>query len=536
MAIGNGVEERETWSSRRAFVLAAIGSAIGLGNIWRFPFICYENGGGAFLIAFVVALMTAGIPLLVLEFGIGHSTRGAAPKAMRSIHPRMEWFGWAATGIGFVICAYYAVIMSYCANYAVHSLTLAWGGDAAGFFYRDVVGLTTVRVDSATAAAADSLRSAGAAVPEEMIARPWSLGRFMPWVAVGLLFSWVCIVLSIWKGTKTVGKVVYATVLLPWALLIVFVVRGVTLPGSAEGLRFYLHPEFAGLLQPSVWLAAYTQVFFSLSVGFAIMIAYSSFLPRRSDIVASAFIIGIADALTAILGGFAVFGALGYKAHLAGVPVASVVQSGPGLTFVAYPDIISNLPVPHLFGILFFLMLLTLAIDSAFSLVEAVAAATRDKWGWSHRRKNLTVGGIAFLCGLPLTFGVGLHWLDIVDRFMNQIGLSLVVLGECLLIGYYFKSERMRRHVNELSDFGIGRWWNLCIMAITPLVILWLLAAEVIARIREPYGDSGLRSQEFVFGWLVLLLIFAAGLLLARARGAAPRGTARPGPAPPGGR
>lgn len=519
MAVGTGHEEREHWSSRRTFILAAIGSAIGLGNIWRFPYICYENGGGAFLIAFFIALITAGIPLLILEFGMGHFTEGAAPKAMRKIHPRMEWFGWVATGVGFVICTYYAVIMSYCANYAWHSLTLAWGDNPSDFFYKDVIGLSTVSVDSLAAAAADSLREIGADVPEEMIAKPWSLGRFMPWIVIGLAISWIWIILSIWKGTKTVGKVVYVTVLVPWAILIIFVIRGATLPGASEGLRFYLTPVFEKLLEPQVWLAAYTQVFFSLSVGFAIMIAYSSFLPRKSDIVKSAVVIGIGDALTAFVGGLAVFGALGYRAHMTGLPVGEVVQSGPGLTFVAYPEIINCLPMPHLFGILFFLMLLTLAIDSAFSLVEAVAAAAIDKWGWSHRRSNLTVGGIAFALGIPLTFGVGLHWLDIVDRFMNQVGLSLVVLGECLLIGYYFKSERMRQYVNELSDFAVGKWWNICVMVITPAAIVWLLGSEIVARWKEPYGDAGLRSQEFVFGWLIVILIFVLGAVLARSRG-----------------
>lgn len=500
MVAASAMGGREHWASRRAFILASIGSAIGLGNIWRFPYVCYENGGGAFLIAYFIGLVTAGIPLLILEFGLGHSTEGAAPKAMRKIHPKMEWFGWVAAAVGFVICTYYAVIMSYCANYTWHSLTLAWGDNPSDFFYNKVIGLSDVSGPDA---------------------KPWSLGRFMPGILVGLVISWVWIILSIWKGTKTVGKVVYVTVLVPWAILLVFVVRGVTLPGAGDGLRFYLTPVFEKLLDPQVWLAAYTQVFYSLSVGFAIMIAYSSFLPRKSDIVKNAFVIGIADALTAFLGGLAVFGVLGYKAQLSGVAIEGVVRAGPELVFVTYPDIINNLPMPHLFGILFFLMLLTLAIDSAFSLVEAVAAAVRDKWGWSHRRTNLTVGSIALVLGVPLTFGAGLHWLDIVDRFMNQIGLSMVVLGECLLIGYYFKSERMREYVNGLSDFVIGKWWNVCIMVITPAAILWLLGAEIVARWNEPYGDAALRSQELVFGWLVVALVFLSAILLSRSRGKA---------------
>lgn len=496
MVAGSGAHDRDLWSSRRTFVLAAIGSAIGLGNIWRFPYICYGNGGGAFLIAFIVALFTAGIPLLILEFGMGHSTRGAAPKAMRKIAPKMEWFGWLAVGLGFTITIYYAIIMSYCANFTLFSFNLAWGDNPESFFYNDVVGLT------------------------DASGEPWSLGRFMPGIFIGLVVSWVAIIASVWKGTKTVGKVVYFTVLIPWALLLVFVWRGITLPGADVGLRFYLTPVFSKLLEPSVWLAAYTQVFFSLSVGFAIMIAYSSFLPLKSDIVKNAFVIGIADAATAIVGGLAVFGALGHLAHIKGLPVEDVVLSGPGLTFVSYPEIINALPMAPLFGVLFFLMLLTLAIDSAFSMLEAVASAVIDKWGWSHRRTNLTVGGAAFLLGIPLTFGVGLHWLDIVDRFMNQIGLAIVVLGECLLIGYYYRAHRMREYVNKLSDFSVGVWWDICIMIITPAAILWLLGAEVKARWQVPYGDGGLRSQEFLFGWLVIILLFVGGIVFAKLRGA----------------
>ncbi len=493
-----GPEARETWSSQRTFVLAAIGSAIGLGNLWRFPYICYNYGGGAFLIAFVVALITAGIPLLILEFGIGHSTQGAAPRALRRIHPKMEWFGWVAVGVGFVITVYYAIIMSYCVNYTWHSFTLAWGDNPADFFYNQVSGRTPV---------------------EGADASPWAMGRLMPGVLIGLIISWAAIIAAIWKGTKTVGKVVYVTVLVPWALLIVFTIRGMTLPGATTGLQYYLTPVFSKLLEPDVWLAAYTQVFFSLSVGFAIMIAYSSFLPRKSNLVKSAFVIGICDSVTAFVGGLAVFSVLGYKVHLSGLPIEEVVEAGPGLTFVTYPDIINHLPMPHLFGVLFFLMLLTLAIDSAFSLVEAVAAAVIDKWGWSHKRANLTVGGIACLLGIPLTFGVGIHWLFIMDQFMNQFGLALVVLGECFLIGYVFKAERMRSYVNDLSSFSVGKWWSVCIMLITPAAILWLLGAQVVERWKEPYGDCAVRSQEFVFGWLVLVLIFVVGLALARARG-----------------
>jgi NSS family neurotransmitter:Na+ symporter len=481
------MEKRDQWDSRTAFILAAIGSAIGLGNIWRFPYICYENGGGAFLVAWLVALFTAGIPLMILEFGLGHKTEGSASEAFRKVNKKFEWFGWGAILVGFIIVCYYAVIMSYCFSFVYHSTTLAWGDDPGGFFYQANLGLTN---------------------------SPFEIGGIKGYILLGLLFSWVFIFFSIWKGAKTVGKVVYATVLIPWFLLLVFVVRGITLPGAVEGLTFYLTPDFQMLLSHKVWLAAYTQVFFSLSVGFGIMIAYSSFLPRKTDIVNNAFLIGMCNCATSFLAGFAVFGALGYYAVKIGKPVAEVVASGPGLAFVTYPHIISNLPFwQPLFGVLFFLMLLTLGIDSAFSLAEAVAAGVIDKWKVSHRISNTVVCSIALIVGIIFTTGAGMLWLDIVDHFMNSFALSLVCLGECILIGWVFGSGKMRRYVNGLSEFKIGAWWDIFVRFLIPIILGALILAEVWERIKGSYGDYP-RLAEFLGGWMVVLLLPVVGIIL----------------------
>jgi NSS family neurotransmitter:Na+ symporter len=485
------MEQRDRWDSRFSFILAAIGSAIGLGNVWRFPYVCYANGGGAFLLAYLVALFSAGIPLLILEFGLGHKMEGAAPESMRRIKKGFEWFGWMAIGVGFFIVVYYAVVMSYCFNYGYFSLAQAWGGDPGGFFNR-TLGLTS---------------------------GPFQMGTLKWGIVLGLVLAWVWIVASIWKGAKTVGKVVYVTVLLPWLLLIVFIIRGVTLPGASDGLAFYLTPDFSKLLLPKVWLAAYTQVFFSLSVGFGIMIAYASFLPEDAEITNSAFIIGMSDALTAFLGGLAVFGALGYLAHITGRPVAEVVASGPGLAFVTYPAIISNLPFwQPFFGVLFFLMLLTLGIDSAFSLVEAVAAGVLDKWKVSHRKANLSVALIALLLGIPLCFGGGLFWLDIVDNFMNKFGITIICLGECILIGWVFGSGKIRQYINSLSELKIGVWWDFVVRVLTPLVLVFLIIMEVIDRIGSSYGGYP-RSAEFLGGWLIVILLPILGIIFMLIKG-----------------
>jgi len=470
---------REHWASRKAFILAAIGSAIGLGNIWRFPFKCYDNGGGAFLVAYLIAMLTAGIPLLILELSLGHRFKLAAPLAFSKIKKKFEWVGWWAVLVGFMITTYYAVVMAWGLNYTIFSFSRGWGGDTASFFYDQFLGLT------------DS---------------PFHLGGVRIPIVIALIVSWILIVGAIWKGAKTVSKVVYLTVFVPWLLLILFVVRGVTLPGSVQGLIYYLQPHFEKLLDPSVWIAAYGQVFYSLSIGFGIMIAYASFLPKNADIINSSLIIALSDGATAFVGGFAVFGSLGYYAQMTGQAVTDVLKGGPGLAFVTYPEIINNLPLPRVFGILFFLMLLTLAVDSAFSLVEAVASSVRDKFNWGHVKSNFVVAIVAFLIGILITTGAGLYWLDIIDKWLEVFGLSAIVLVECIVLGWLFNLEKLRNYANAYSEVKVGKWWNFIIKYLAPLAIAALIITETINLLTKGYGGYPIKAL-YMAGWRLVIIL-----------------------------
>ncbi|MDO9577218.1 MAG: sodium-dependent transporter [Candidatus Cloacimonadales bacterium] len=481
------MEAREHWSSRKAFILAAIGSAIGLGNIWRFPFKCYENGGGAFLVAYIVAMLTAGIPLLIMELSLGHRFKLAAPLSFRKINKKFEWVGWWAVFVGFVIVCYYAVVMAWGLNYSVFSFTQAWGGDTGNFFLKDFLGLTD---------------------------GPYQLGGFQLPILISLIVGWILIVGSVWKGVKTVSKVVYVTVFLPWLLLVVFVVRGMTLPGSMEGIKYYLFPHFEQLLNPSVWIAAYGQIFYSLSIGFGIMIAYASFLQKDAEIINSSIIITLSNCTTSFIGGFAVFGSLGYYAHISGQAVENVLKGGPGLAFITYPTIINHLPFARFFGIIFFLMLLTLAIDSAFSLLEAISSSMRDKFGWSIKRSNITVASIAFVIGLIFTTGAGLFWLDIVDKWIEFFGLCAVVLVECVVLGWFFKINKLREYANEYSEIRIGKFWNYLIKLIIPIIIFALIITETIKLITKGY-EGYPASALVIAGWGVVIILPIVSLIFA---------------------
>ncbi len=325
------LEGRENWVNRGSFVMAVIGSAIGLGNVWRFPYVCYQNGGGAFLIPYFFALFTCGLPLLIVEFGLGKRSGSGAPYGFASISKGMAWAGWFSCLCAFLIVTYYCSIMAWSWEYIYHSFGLSWGNNTEGFFTNQVLALS------------DS---------------PHNLGGIQWKLFIGLLLTWICIFAILWKGIKSVGKVVMWTVPLPVLCLIILAVRGMTLPGAIDGVIYYLEPDFSKLSDPRVWLAAYGQILFSLSLAQSVLIAYASYLPKKGDINNNAFIAGLADCGFSFFAGFAVFSALGFLALKTGVPVAEVVESGPNLAFITYPTIISLLPFwKGFFGVVFFLML-----------------------------------------------------------------------------------------------------------------------------------------------------------------------------------
>lgn len=482
------------WGSRASFVLASIGSAIGLGNVWRFPYIAYKYGGGAFLVAYIIVLILIGIPMLLLEFSIGYKFKGSAPYSLFRVGQEstkkvnFEWLGWFAVLVGFGIVTYYSVIMGWSFDYLLYSIKTAWGTNTREFFFNKVLGLT------------DGV---------------FNLGKISWPVVAGLFVSWVWIVLSIWKGAKTVGKVVYVTVTMPWLLLLIFVIRGITLPGALQGINYYLSPVWKELLQPELWHAAISQVFFSLTVGFGVMIAYASFLPEKQDIVNNAILIALADAATAFVAGFAVFSTLGYYASLQGTTVSEVMKSGPELAFVTYPTIINHLPLAPVFGVLFFLMLLTLAIDSAFSLVEATVASLMDKYGTPRERTNISVAIVAFLIGIFYTTGAGLYWLDIVDHFMNHFGLFTVAFLESIVIGWIYGAEKMRNYANSISDRSIGKWWNISVKYVVPISSLVIFISVFVERTKSSYGGYP-RLAEFLGGWFLLSLFMVISIVLSR--------------------
>lgn len=489
-------QERERWKTRSGFLLATIGSAIGLGNIWRFNYICYKNGGGAFLIPYITALVVAGISLLLLEYAVGHRLGGSAPVAYRKVGPRWEWIGWMTISVAmFGILIYYAVVLAWCVNFLYYSFSLAWGVNPDKFFTSEFLGLTS---------------------------GPWQLGGIQWHIVAALLLVWFLNWLITFKGIQR-GIELACKIFMPLLLLltIILVVRGVTLPGASKGIAWYLKPDFAALKSADVWQAAFSQIFFSIGVGFGIMIAYASYLPKRSNLTSNAMITAFTNSGFSLFMAFAVFGTLGYMASQTGLDASQVVKSGPTLAFVVFPEAIRLMPVaPHFFAVLFFLCLLVAGLSSSISIVEGFGSGFMDKFNISRGKVVTWLCVIGFLGGFIYCTGAGLFWLDIVDHFILNYGAVPLAVVECVAFGWVIKgmvagrkergAQLLTSHINSVSETKTGSWWKVAIMGIIPAILVTFTVLGLVEVFTKGYEGYPISALVLIgLGSILLMLILA---------------------------
>lgn len=480
---------RDRWSSRTIFLFAAIGSAVGLGNVWRFPYLTHKFGGGAFLIPYLIALIVLGIPLLIMEFAIGQKLQKGAIDAFDTVHHKLRGIGFAAIFSGFVVVVYYAAVMAWALIYLINSFSskLPWAEDASGYFFNSVLQI-----------------SEGVGV----------LGGINWYLFFALAAIWIMIYFCVWKGVKSAGKVVAITMPLPIILLVILFIRGITLDGAMLGITEYLTPNFAALMSSEIWLAAASQIFFTLSLAFGIMIAYASYNKETQDITGDAYITSIVNSGISIFAGFVVFSVLGYMATSTGSAVSDVVASGPGLAFVVFPQALALMPWGGFFAALFFVTLLCLGIDSAFSLVESVNTVIADKSKEIAKKKiAFFVCSIAFLLGILFTTRAGLYYLDIFDHFVTSFGLVIVGIFECLAIGWVYGAENLRQYINSVSRWKLGKWWNTAIKFVIPIILTVLVVVQFHTELQAPY--EGYPAWSLALGWAAVIIPMIVAVVLA---------------------
>lgn len=480
------------WRSQRGFLLAVIGSAIGLGNLWRFPYIAYENGGGAFLLPYVLAMLAIGLPILVLEFAFGHRYRARAPQAFQQLKRQFGWLGWFQVCLAGVIALYYSVILAWVLSFFGYAFDQAWGIDTNFFFFRDYLHL----------------------YPKTEL-QHWYAPQWH--IVVSLLGVWgICfaiLALGLNKGLEQISR--YATPIF-MGLILVLTVRVCFLSGAWSGIAHFFTPDFHSLTSPKVWSAAFGQVFFSLGVGLSVMIAYASFLPQKTNLNGSALTVVVANGVFSLICAVLVFGMLGVLAHTNSQPFENVVTAGIGLAFVAIPAAINLLPMPTVVGPLFFFGLFLIGLTSQLSLLQAVVAPLQD------RRENtspLKISGgicaVGSVLAIFLTGSNGILLIDILDFFANQLALVFSGLMELLVIAWLYPIKDLRAYSDAHSHWRLPSGIDPCLKVLCPIILVLLLFGHAMETLLKGYAHYSL-WDNLLFGGGCLLLLFVSAIWLGR--------------------
>ncbi|MBD5784949.1 sodium-dependent transporter [Cellulosimicrobium terreum] len=484
---------REEWTGQVGFIVAAIGSAVGLGNIWRFPGVAYENGGGAFLVPYLVALLTAGIPILFLDYALGHRFRGSAPTAFRRVARWLEGLGWFQVMICFVIAVYYTAVVAWAVSFFVFSFDLRWGDDPAAFFVGEYL----------------------------QTADPGISLDFVPGVLIPLVAVWVVTIVvlaaGVAKGVQRANMVFLPLLVIAFLVL---VVRSVFLEGAVDGLNALFTPDWSALGDANVWIAAYSQIFFSLSIAFGIMITYASYRKRRANLTSPGLVVAFSNSSFEILAGIGVFSTLGFLAHQEGVGVGELENiAGPTLSFITFPAIVSEMPGGPFFGTLFFGSLAMAGFTSLLSILQVVSAGFQEKFGWSPRGAAVRVGIVSSIVSVLLfSTTTGLIALDTVDQWANNIGIVTSAILTCVLVLWVKRrGSELQHHLNGVSTFQVGGWWQVLVTLLAPIVLGYMLVSRIVTLLTDGY--EGYPAWYLaLMGWGTIAVIVAGALLLSAMR------------------
>ncbi|XP_062616275.1 sodium- and chloride-dependent glycine transporter 1-like [Saccostrea cucullata] len=484
---------RAAWSNQIEFVLTLIGYAVGLGNVWRFPYLAYKNGGGAFLIPYFVCLVLIGIPLFFLELSFGQFA-SLGPIRIWVVNPAFKGLGFAMTIISALIALYYNVVIAWCLYYLFASMTsyLPW---------------QDCENEWNSCKCIDKTRNFSS--PD-----PWNGKR-------PECLSQLAEIVNATKRTPsseyfTVGKVVYFTAIFPYILLTVLLVRGLTLSGSHEGVMYYLTPDWDKLTKASVWSDAAVQIFYSLSACSGGLIAMASYNKFNNNVLRDSLVVPFINCLTSFYAGFVIFSVLGFMADYKGVAMDNVVKGGPGLTFVVYPEALAQMQVAPLWAILFFFMMATLGFSSQFSITETVITGIVDEFPHFFKNKKRLIlfragiCGTAFLLGLPMTCRGGEYTLNLMDTFVGGFPLLFVGLFEIIAIIYIYGFFRFKRDIemmlgsNIVINIFFGYFATMWLL-ISPLALLAVIIFKAIQT--KPATDGSYVYPDYgqALGWLMVL-------------------------------
>lgn len=552
---------RLEWDSPVEYILSCLGCVVGLGNIWRFPYVCYINGGGAFLIPYLLMVLFVGLPLFLLEVTIGQYS-SSGPIMVWEASPLFKGVGITMVFGALLGGTYYNMIIGYASYYMFASFEpeLPWQhcghdyntkycyskeeAEACEAFNGTWVGQQCYNTTNATSVDGSvyeticSKASTGGGTcwngsfsptqpylddivthrrsPSDEYFNFGMLDRseriedaeYLKWdISLAYLLVWLLCFVCIAKGIKSVGKAVYFTAVFPYVILIILFVRGITLPGSIDGIKYYILPDWSKLQSPKVWADAACQVFFSLSIGCGGLITYSSYNRFKTNIYRDTLIVTLGDCLTSFFAGFVIFAVLGYMANEQGVQVPDVVTSGSGLMFIVFPEIVTHLPYPNFWAAAFFLMVILLGIDTSFAGVENFMTGVLDVLP-ALRRRNRTLLAFVycmamFVIGLSMCTRAGIYWVELMNYYNGGWSVMLTALIETIAFSWVYGADRVLDDIEQMLGFRPSFFWKFCWKFVSPAIIFGILIFTFVNFEPLTYGDYALPQWAQTIGWLM---------------------------------
>ncbi|VDO41880.1 unnamed protein product [Haemonchus placei] len=567
---------RGAWGNQIQFVLTCIGFSVGLGNLWRFPAMAYENGGAAFLIPYVTCSILVGLPCLYLEFFIGQSTQSGPSKAFWYYMPALQGIGWAMSLLSLLTGIYYNLVVAWCLRYIFDVITFQsskwtscdnyWNSETC----QGINGSVAAIGDNATFAAQEFFRKVADKYsdlkveflliidPEcraiypikqykmtgkmarflgqkristkqrirvgleyrlfKMSATPEEYGMFNWEMFTALLMAWIITCLSIIKGVSVIGKISFLTATLPYVIIVIMFIRGVTMDGAKAGIDYYLlKPDMSKVFRLKTWVEAAKQLCFSLSIGFGGLLALASFNKKDHNCFRDAIVVTICDCLMSIIGGVAVFSTLGSLSKSSGKPIDDLFKyDAPSITFVTYPQAISTMPVPELFALLLFFMFFLLGISSQFGTTQTIVTTVTDQFPALRRWKWAVAVGLCIFCllvGLLMCWQSGFYWFQLFFNSIGGITVLILCLVEVVSIIYLYGRSNIIRDIRKnlgypksrlTKIFGAsGYYILLCWTVLTPFILMVVVVTGIVA----DFCSATNKDRNLFLTYLPLLLI-----------------------------
>ncbi|XP_043911378.1 sodium- and chloride-dependent GABA transporter ine-like [Protopterus annectens] len=502
--------ERATWSKQLEFTLAGIGCAVGLGNVWRFPYLCYRSGGGAFLIPYLLMLALVGIPLLYMELTIGQYIRFGPVHAMAKVCPLLKGVGMSTMMMSFLMCTYYNLIITWALYYLFSSFQspLPWQSCNNSW---NIPENCSEYISNSSFATTASQQFFNYKVLQKSDSID-NLGTVRWELILLLLLAWILIYLCLFKGVRLTGKIVYFTAIFPYIILLAFLINNVQLPGALEGIKFYIVPEWERLTDIQVWVNAAAQIFNSIGIAFGSLMAMASYNQFNNNILKDTLAISLINSATSIFAGFVIFSAFGYMSYIQNVPVTDIAVDGPALVFVVYPQAFSTMSVAPLWAVLFFFMLLCLGIDSEFAMVEVMITSLMDgigSWLLKYLKYKevivLVVCLAAFCMGIPNITQGGIYVFQLLDHYNAIIALVFIAFFEVVAICWFYGVKRLSQNVMEMTGKKPNIFLRACWLIISPAFVIVILIFNIIKFSPARYGDYVFPDWAQGIGWFIFL-------------------------------